>query len=177
MVLYSWVYLSCDLFWQVLVPPVAAAQEVLFVVLYIWVYLSCDWFWQAHTRTNAPVPAARSRKRAQVPSEGLAKQPRPRRAAVQPALDAGYWVGMTLYPVTKCTPDRACDMVVIYGGERMMVNSAGDWGRSDPMAVAEFVFTMRRRGHSESLIKKVVLDNPLAFWQKSRRWPGLTPRP
>ena len=85
MVLYSWVYLSCDLFWQVLVPPVAAAQEVLFVVLYIWVYLSCDWFWQAHTRTNAPVPAARSRKRAQVPSEGLAKQPRPRRAAVQPA--------------------------------------------------------------------------------------------
>ena len=96
---------------------------------------------------------------------------------IKPALDAGYWVGMTLYPVTKCTPDRACDMVEIYGGERMMVNSAGDWGRSDPMAVAEFVFTMRRRGHAESLIKKVVLDNPLAFWQKSRRWPGLTPRP
>ena len=27
------------------------------------------------------------------------------------ALDAGFWVGMTLYPVTKCTPERAVDMV------------------------------------------------------------------
>src|SRR3954471_22468954 len=30
---------------------------------------------------------------------------------VRHALDAGHWVGMTLYPVTKCTPARAADMV------------------------------------------------------------------
>ncbi|MCY2937495.1 MAG: TatD family hydrolase [Planctomycetota bacterium] len=96
---------------------------------------------------------------------------------IRPALDAGFWVGMTLYPVTKCTPERACDMVEKYGGERMMANSAGDWGRSDPMAVPEFMLAMRRRGHSEALIHKVVHDNPLEFWQKSRRWPGLAPRP
>ena len=96
---------------------------------------------------------------------------------IRPALDAGFWVGMTLYPVTKCTPERACDMVEKYGGERMMANSAGDWGRSDPMAVPEFMLAMRRRGHPEALIHKVVHDNPLEFWQKSRRWPGLAPRP
>ena len=48
------------------------------------------------------------------------------------ALDAGHWVGMTLYPITKCTPARAADMVEMYGTERIMVNSAGDWGHSDP---------------------------------------------
>ena len=31
------------------------------------------------------------------------------------ALDAGHWVGMTLYPITKCTPARAADMIEMYG--------------------------------------------------------------
>ena len=51
---------------------------------------------------------------------------------IRAALDAGHWVGMTLYPITKCTPARAADMIEIYGAERIMVNSAGDWGHSDP---------------------------------------------
>jgi predicted metal-dependent TIM-barrel fold hydrolase len=79
---------------------------------------------------------------------------------IRAALDAGHWVGMTLYPITKCTPARAADMVETYGSERVMVNSAGDWGHSDPLAVPEFIFEMRRRGHDEALIHKVVYDNP-----------------
>ena len=94
---------------------------------------------------------------------------------IRPALDAGHWVGMTLYPITKCTPARAADLVELYGGERMMVNSAGDWGHSDPMAVPEFIFEMRTRGHDESLIRKVVLDNPLAFFSQCARF-QFTPR-
>jgi predicted metal-dependent TIM-barrel fold hydrolase len=94
---------------------------------------------------------------------------------VRPALDAGHWVGMTLYPITKCTPARAADMVETFGGERMMVNSAGDWGHSDPLAVPEFVFEMRARGHSEALISKVVYDNPLAFFTQCARF-TFTPR-
>ena len=35
---------------------------------------------------------------------------------------------MTLYPITKCTPARAADMIEMFGAERIMVNSAGDWG-------------------------------------------------
>ena len=61
------------------------------------------------------------------------------------ALEAGHWVGMTLYPITKCTPSRAADLVELYGTERIMVNSAGDWGHSDPLAVPEFIFEMRAR--------------------------------
>src|SRR5205807_6877604 len=68
--------------------------------------------------------------------------------------EQGYWAGMTLYPVSKCTPERAVDMVEMYGPERLLVNSAGDWGPSKPTAVPDFILAMRRRGHPESLIRQ-----------------------
>jgi uncharacterized protein len=86
---------------------------------------------------------------------------------VRHVLDDGYWAGMTLYPVSKCTPARAVDVVEIYGPERLLVNSAGDWGPSKPTAVPDFIVEMRRRGHSESLIRKVVYENPLEFFGQS----------
>ena len=86
---------------------------------------------------------------------------------VQLALDNGFWCGMTLYPVTKCTPARACDIIEMVGTDRIMANSAGDWGKSDPLAVPELIQEMKRRGHKEADIKKVVYDNPLAFWAPS----------
>lgn len=94
---------------------------------------------------------------------------------IEPALEAGHWVGMTLYPITKCTPQRAADMVEKYGTERILVNSAGDWGHSDPLAVPEFIFEMRKRGHDPATIRKIVHDNPLAFFSQCRRF-SHTPR-
>ena len=85
------------------------------------------------------------------------------------ALDAGFWVGMTLYPVTKCTPERAVDMIEKYGYERIMANSAGDWGPSNPMNVPDFIRTLRARSHSEPAITKIVYDNPLQFFRQCRR--------
>lgn len=89
---------------------------------------------------------------------------------IYPALEAGHWVGMTLYPITKCTPARAADMVEMYGTERIMVNSAGDWGHSDPLAVPEFIYEMRQRGHDESTIRRIVLENPLQFFSQCQRF-------
>lgn len=94
---------------------------------------------------------------------------------IKPILDAGYWCGMTLYPVTKCTPQRASDMVERYGTERVMVNSAGDWGPSNPMAVPAFMLEMRLRGHAESEIGRVVYENLLTFFKQCRRFTW-TPR-
>ena len=65
---------------------------------------------------------------------------------IRAVLDAGFWAGMTLYPVSKCTPERAVDMVEMYGPERLLVNSAGDWGPSKPTAVPDFILAMRLRG-------------------------------
>ena len=93
------------------------------------------------------------------------------------ALDAGFWVGMTLYPLTKCTPARAVDMVERYGTERIMANSAGDWGQSNPMSVPDFVRTMRDRGHDELTIHQVVYENPIRFFSQAARFNFKPPLP
>lgn len=85
-------------------------------------------------------------------------------------LAEGYWAGMTLYPTSKCTPARAADIVEKYGPERLLVNSAGDWGPSRPTAVPDFIFEMRARGHSETTIRRVVLENPLEFFGRCKRF-------
>jgi uncharacterized protein len=89
---------------------------------------------------------------------------------VRHVLEEGFWAGMTLYPVSKCTPQRAADMIEMYGPERLLVNSAGDWGPSKPTAVPDFILEMRRRGHSESLIRRIVYDNPIEFFSQSRNF-------
>jgi predicted metal-dependent TIM-barrel fold hydrolase len=89
---------------------------------------------------------------------------------VRLARDNGFWCGMTLYPVTKMTPSRAADVIEMYGPNKIMVNSAGDWGPSDPLAVPAFIFEMKRRGHPAELIEKIVFHNPLEFWRQANNW-------
>lgn len=83
------------------------------------------------------------------------------------ALDAGFWAGMTLYPESKCTAARAVDMLELYGSERLWMNSACDWGVSVPLAVPLAALEMRRRGHSATLIDKVIYENPRTFLRQS----------
>ena len=94
---------------------------------------------------------------------------------VRLAKDHGFWCAMTLYPTTKCTPARAADIIEQYGDEQIMVNSAGDWGPSNPLAVPDFIQEMRKRGHSETKIKKIVYDNPLKFFSQSKNFQFKSP--
>jgi len=82
---------------------------------------------------------------------------------VKLVLDTGMWAGMTLYPETKCTPARAIDILETYGNERIWMNSACDWGVSDPLAVPKTALEMKRRGHLASAIDRVVNQNPRRF--------------
>ncbi len=84
--------------------------------------------------------------------------------------EQGYWAGLTLYPQTKVSPQRAADMIEVFGAERICVASACDWGPSVPFAVAHFIREMRRRGHPDSLIRKIVWDNPCEFMGQSRKF-------
>jgi len=86
---------------------------------------------------------------------------------VKVVLDAGFWAGMTLYPQTKCTPQRAADIIEMYGTERLWVNSAGDWGPSDPMSVPKCRLEMARRGHAPGTIERITFGNPFAFMSQS----------
>ncbi len=89
---------------------------------------------------------------------------------VREVLESGFWAGMTLYPVSKCTPQRACDIIEMYGPERLCANSAGDWGPSKPTAIPDLILEMRRRGHPESFIRKVTYENPLEFFGQSKNF-------
>ena len=89
---------------------------------------------------------------------------------VEMVLNEGMWAGMTLYPETKCTPARAIDILEIYGNERLWLNSACDWGVSDPLAVPKTALDMKRRGHLAAAIEKVVFQNPKIFLSQSKNF-------
>jgi len=86
---------------------------------------------------------------------------------VKMVLDAGMWAGMTLYPETKCTPARAIDILETYGSERLWLNSACDWGVSDPLAVPKTALEMKKRGHFAAAIENVIFQNPKKFLSQS----------
>jgi predicted metal-dependent TIM-barrel fold hydrolase len=82
---------------------------------------------------------------------------------VEMVLEQGFWAGLTLYPFSKCTPQRAVDIFEMYGPDQIWINSAADWGVSDPLAVPKAAFEMKRRGHSEDAIQRFIFDNPVSF--------------
>ena len=89
---------------------------------------------------------------------------------VRMVLDDGFWAGMTLYPETKCTSNRAIDILEVYGTERIWMNSACDWGNSVPLAVPKAMQEMKRRGKNASYVDQVVYQNPIAFMSQSPRF-------
>jgi predicted metal-dependent TIM-barrel fold hydrolase len=96
---------------------------------------------------------------------------------IRPILDLGYWAGLTLYPQTKVSPQRAADIVERFGPERICIAGACDWGPSDAIAVPRFIMEMRRRRHPEELIHRLVFDNPVRFLSQSPKFrlrPGVT---
>jgi len=89
---------------------------------------------------------------------------------IEMILDNGFWTGLTLYPQTKVSPERAVDMIEQYGPERICVAGACDWGPSVPLAVPHFIMAMRRRGHDDALIRRIVYENPVAFLGQSPKF-------
>lgn len=80
--------------------------------------------------------------------------------------DNGYWSGMTLYPESKCSLARAVDMLEVFGDEKTWLNSACDWGISDPLAVVKCGVELKRRQHAKQFIEKVLFDNPRTFLEQ-----------
>ncbi len=93
---------------------------------------------------------------------------------IREPLEAGYWVGFTLYPITKCSPKRAADMLEMFGHERILVNSSADWGPSDPFTLQECILEYRQRGHTVQECIDVFHNNPCRFLGQSPKW-GISP--
>ncbi|TJZ97904.1 TatD family hydrolase [Actinacidiphila oryziradicis] len=88
---------------------------------------------------------------------------------VELVVDAGCWVGFSVYPDTKMTPERTVALLRRYGTERMLVNSAADWGHSDPLLTLATGQAMLAAGFSEADIDQVLWHNPVAFFAQSGR--------
>ncbi|MFN7672052.1 MAG: TatD family hydrolase [Planctomycetota bacterium] len=83
--------------------------------------------------------------------------------------DLGCWSGFSIYPNTKMDPARMVSIVLEYGVERMVVNSAADWGVSDPMMVPRTAVKLEQAGVGRDRIEQLVWRNPVAFFAQSGR--------
>ncbi|MCB0633001.1 MAG: TatD family hydrolase [Saprospiraceae bacterium] len=86
---------------------------------------------------------------------------------VKEVLDRGFWAAFTIYPFTKMGNERMVEIVKQYGPERIMVNSAADWGISDPLAVPKTARLMLERGIPEEHVHAVCYQNALEAFGKS----------
>src|SRR3954447_2459098 len=79
-------------------------------------------------------------------------------------LDRGYFAGFSIYPNTKMGNERLTEIVRHYGPERIVADSACDWGVSDPLAVPKTAALMAQRGLAAEVIRKVTYENALAVY-------------
>ncbi|MBK8501066.1 MAG: TatD family hydrolase [Saprospiraceae bacterium] len=86
---------------------------------------------------------------------------------VRDVLDRGYWAAFTIYPRTKMGSERMVELVRQYGPERIIIDSAADWGVSDPLAVPKTANLMREKGMDESVIHTTCYQNALAAYGQS----------
>ncbi|WP_148680901.1 TatD family hydrolase [Candidatus Nitrososphaera gargensis] len=85
-------------------------------------------------------------------------------------LELGMWAGLSVYPVTKLSPERAMSIIKKYGTERIMIHSAADWGVSDPLSVPLVAREMRKAGFSISEIERVTFYNAYEFFRQSPKF-------
>jgi uncharacterized protein len=83
--------------------------------------------------------------------------------------DAGAWLGFSIYPDTKMDPARMVAVLQRRGLERVLVNSAADWGRSDPLATRHTAEAMLAAGFDDDAVDRVLWRNPVEFFGQSGR--------
>jgi uncharacterized protein len=99
---------------------------------------------------------------------------------VRSVLDRGFFAAFSIYPQTKMGNERMTEIVRTYGPERIIVDSACDWGVSDPLAVPKTAALMAQRGIPAQTIRDVTYANGLAAYglsgaMKETDW--LAPQP
>ena len=86
---------------------------------------------------------------------------------VEMVKDAGAWMGFSIYPDTKMDEQRMVAILARYGTERVLVNSAADWGRSDPLKTVSTANAMLEAGFTADDVDKVLWRNPVEFYGQS----------
>ena len=86
---------------------------------------------------------------------------------VKEVLDRGFWAAFTVYPHTKMGSERMVEIVRQYGPERIIVDSAADWGISDPLGVPKTAALMAAKGIPQEHIRLTCYQNALTAYSQS----------
>jgi hypothetical protein len=83
--------------------------------------------------------------------------------------DSGCWMGFSIYPDTKMDEQRMVAILREHGTEQMLINSAADWGRSDPLKTVKTARKMLDDGFTDADVERVLWQNPVDFYGQSGR--------
>ncbi|MEP0917854.1 TatD family hydrolase [Leptolyngbya sp. DQ-M1] len=86
---------------------------------------------------------------------------------VEEVVNRGFWCAFSIYPNTKMGNERMVELVRRYGSQQIMINSAADWGMSDPLAVPKTAQLMLQCGIPEEQVRAVSYSNALAAYGQS----------
>ena len=86
---------------------------------------------------------------------------------VREVLDRGYWAAFSIYPSTKMGNARMVEILGEYGAQRIIVDSACDWGISEPLGVAKTAMLALQRGVPAEHVRLVCYQNALDAYGQS----------
>lgn len=86
---------------------------------------------------------------------------------VREVLDRGYWAAFSIYPSTKMGNVRMVEILRQYGASRIIVDSACDWGISEPLGVAKTAKLALERGIPEEQVRLATYQNALDAYGQS----------
>lgn len=88
---------------------------------------------------------------------------------IKDILSRGYWAGLSLCAVNGMTCEPMIATVQHYAGERMLINSAAEWGWGHPLAVPTIASVMKERGLPAKVVHEVCYQNALNAYSCSGR--------
>jgi uncharacterized protein len=86
---------------------------------------------------------------------------------VREVLERGFWAGFSIYPSTKMGNARMVEILRQYGAARIIVDSACDWGISDPLGVPKTARLALERGIPEAQVRLACYANALSAYGQS----------
>jgi len=86
---------------------------------------------------------------------------------VRETLERGYWAAFSIYPSTKMGNARMVEILRQYGAKQVIVDSACDWGISEPLGVAKTAKLALQQGISEADVRLACYQNALDAYGQS----------
>ena len=86
---------------------------------------------------------------------------------VKETLDRGYWAAFSIYPSTKMGNSRMVEILRQYGAKQIIVDSACDWGISEPLGVAKTARLALQQGIAEADVRLACYANALEAYGQS----------